>query len=185
MPELLSDTLSTSTIYLIDSMPIPVCRRVPAKRYTKVAGAQYDEKCYAKHERYFDWKLHLVCDTSGIPTRFLFRPARAHDTTAVDNLACTLPFGAVLLGDRGSVSEPLHHQLDARYKVTMIAIHRTNMQPNTPTEQRLLRLHRKRIETCNSQLEKMGVARIHTRPTAGVSLKIATSLCALNVSNHH
>jgi hypothetical protein len=95
-----------------------------------------------------------------------------------------LPFGAVLLGDRGYVSEPLRHQLDARYGVTMIAIHRANMQPNTPAEQRLFRMHRKRIETCNRQREKMGVARIHARLTAGVSLKIAASLCELSVSNH-
>ena len=87
----------------------------------------------------------------------------------------------MLLGDRGYVSEPLRHQLDARYGVTMIAIHRANMQPNTPAEQRLFRMHRKRIETCNRQLEKMGVARIHARLTAGVSLKIAASLCALSV----
>jgi hypothetical protein len=106
------------------------------------------------------------------------------DTTAVDDLACTLPFGSVLLGDRSYVSEPLRHHLDARYGVTMIAIHRTNMRPNTPAEQRLLRTHRKRIETCNSQLEKIGVARIHARLTTGVSLKIAASLCALSVSNH-
>jgi len=136
LPELLADMLSTLTIYIIDSMPTPVCCRARAKRYRKVHGAQYDGTCYAKNERYFDWKLHLVCDASGIPTRFLLRPARAHDTTAVDDFACTLPFGAMLLGDRGYVSESLCHQLEARYGVTMIAIHRANMQPNTPAEQR-------------------------------------------------
>jgi IS5 family transposase len=183
-PELLSDMISTSTVYIIDSMPIPVCRRARAKRCTKVRGAQYDGRCYAKDERYFGWKLHLICDSAGIPARFVLRPARPHDTTAVDDLACTLPFGAILLGDRGYVSEPLRHQLDARYGVTMIAIQRANMNPNTPAEQQLLRMHRKRIETCNSQLEKMGVARLHTRIVAGVSLKIAASLCALSVSNH-
>jgi len=45
-------------------------------------------------------------------------------------------------------------------------------------------MHRKRIETSNSQLEKMGVARLHTRIVAGTALKIAASLCALSVSNH-
>lgn len=61
------------------------------------------------------------------------------------------------------MSKPLRHQLDARYGVTMIVIHRTNMRLNTPTEQQLLRMHHKRIETCNSQLEKMDVARLHAR----------------------
>jgi hypothetical protein len=36
----------------------------------------------------------------------------------------------------------------------MITIHRTNMMPNTPAEQQLLRFNRKRIETCKIQLEK-------------------------------
>ena len=184
LPELLSDMCSTSTIYIIDSMPIPVCRRARATRCTKVRGAQYNGTCHAKNERYFGWKLHLICDCTGIPTRFVLRPARQHDTTAVDDLACALPFGSVLLGDRGYVSEPLCHQLDARYGITLIAMHRANMTPNTPAEQRLLRMHRKRIETCNSQLEKMGVARLHARRSTGVSLKIAASLCALSVSNH-
>ena len=184
LPEVLSDMCSTSSIYIIDSMPIPVCRRARAKRCTKVRGAQYNGTCHAKNERYFGWKLHLICDRAGIPARFALRPARSHDTTAVDDLACRLPFGSVLLGDRGYVSEPLCHHLDARYGVTMIAIHRANMKPNTPAEQRLLRTHRKRIETCNSQLEKMGVARLHARLTAGVTLKIAASLCALSVTNY-
>ena len=67
----------------------------------------------------------------------------------------------------------------------MIAIHRANMQPNTAAEQRLLRMHRTRSKTCNSQRKKMGVARLHARLTAGVSLKIAEVLCGLSVSNHH
>lgn len=184
LPELLSDVCSASTIFIIDSMPIPVCRRARATRCTKVCGAQYDGTCHAKNERYFGWKLHLICDSVGIPSRFVLRPARPHDTTAVDDLECTLPFGSVLLGDRGSVSEPLCNQLDARYGITLIAMHRANMTPNTPAEQRLLRMHRKCIETCNSQREKMGVARLHARLSAGVSLKIAASLCALSVPNH-
>jgi hypothetical protein len=76
--------------------------------------------------------------------------------------------------------QPITH----RVIYTMITIHRANMKPNTPAEQRLLRMHRKRSETCNSQLEKMGVARLHARLSAGVSFKIVTSLCALSVTNY-
>jgi hypothetical protein len=64
----------------------------------------------------------FVCDISGIPIRFVVRPARFHNTTAVDDLACTLPFGALVLEDRSYVSEPLRHQIDVRYGVTMIVI---------------------------------------------------------------
>ncbi len=88
-------------MYIIDRMPIPVGRRARAKRYMKVRGAQYDGKCSAKIERYFGWKIPLICNRIDIPSRFVFRLARPHETTAVDDLACTLPFGAMLLGDRG------------------------------------------------------------------------------------
>jgi hypothetical protein len=88
----------------------------------------------------FYWTHHPICDRIGIP-------ALPHDTTAVDGLACTLPFGVILLSDRGYVSESLRHQLDARYGVTLIIMHRANMLSNTPTEQRLLCPHRTRIET--------------------------------------
>jgi hypothetical protein len=66
----------------------------------------------------------------------------------------------------------------------MIAIHRTNMTPNTPAEQQLLRLHRKRIDTRHCQCEKMEMSRLHARLSASISLKIAASLCALGVHNH-
>ena len=57
-------------------VPIPVCRRARAKRSTKVAGVPYDGTCSPKNERCFVWKLHLVCDSSGIKIRFMVRPAR-------------------------------------------------------------------------------------------------------------
>ena len=89
--------------------------------------------CYTKNERYFGWKLPLVCDTSGLPTHFLLRPARVHYTAAVDDLVCKLPLGAILLGDYSYVGERLRHHLDARYGITIIAVYRTNMQTNIPS----------------------------------------------------
>ena len=65
----------------------------------------------------------------------------------MDDLACNLPFDTILRGDRGYVSEPLRHQLDARHGVTMIATQRANMNPYTPAGQRLLRIYHKRIES--------------------------------------
>lgn len=192
LPELLSDMLSTSTIYLIDSMLIPVCRRVRAKRCIKDAGAPYDGTYYAKNERYFGWKLLLVCDSSGIPIRFVVGPARLHDITAVDDMACTFPFGAVLLGDRGYVSEPIRHQLDARYVVTMIAILRANMPPilrkNNASS---VRMRRKRIETYNSQLDRsmvkmnLGYTRYLIKTKFFATDMHKTLLCIYSQLTHH
>lgn len=183
-PEYLGEIFSKNTIYIIDSMPIPVCHRARAKRCTKVRGNYFNGWCSAKQERYFGWKLHLIYDIHGIPMRFMVLPARPHDITAVNGLAGTMPFGAIILGDRGYICEKTKHQLDANCGVQLIARQRANMIPNTPAELQLLRMHRKRIETFNSQLEKMGITRLHARNTDGVMLKLCASLSALSLSNY-
>lgn len=53
LPEVLFAMCRTSSIYIIDSMLIPVCWCARAKRCTKVCGTQYDGTCHAKHERHF------------------------------------------------------------------------------------------------------------------------------------
>ena len=75
-PEYLGEIFSKNTIYIIDSMPMPVCHRARAKRCTKVRGKYFSGWCAAKQERYFGWKLHLIYDIHGIPIRFMMLPAR-------------------------------------------------------------------------------------------------------------
>ncbi len=65
------------------------------------------------------------------------------------------------------------------------ALSHTNAGDMHPKEQWLLCMHRKHIETSTSQLKQIEVAQLHLRIVVGISLKIATLLCALNVSNHH
>ncbi len=163
---------------------MPVCHRARAQRCTKVRGNYFNGWCSAKQERYFGWKFHLIYDIHGIPMRFMVLPARPHDITAVHGLAGTMPFGSIILGDRGYICEKTKHQRDANCGVQLIARQRVNMIPNTPAELQLLRMHRKRIETFNSQLEKMGITCLHARNTDGVMLKLCASLSALSLSNY-
>jgi hypothetical protein len=68
--------------------------------------------------------------------------------------------------------------------VPLIARQRANMIPNTPAELQLLRTHRKRIEPFNSQLEQMGITRLHERNTDGMMIKLCVSLSALSLTNY-
>ena len=47
----------------------------------------------------------------------------------------------------------------------------------------LIRAHRPRIEMVNSQLEKMGLQRLHARTNPGFALKVLASLLALTFTN--
>jgi hypothetical protein len=50
---------------------------------------------------------------------------------------------------------------------------------NTPEDAALIQTHRSRIETVNSQLEKMELQRFHARTNPGFALKVLASLLTL------
>ena len=51
--DLLGDLLAQSTVYLIDTMPMPVCKLVRASRCKKVQGSPFYGYCASKDEHYF------------------------------------------------------------------------------------------------------------------------------------
>jgi hypothetical protein len=65
--ELLLETIgklsSTGLVYIIDSMPLPVCQRVRAMRCKKVRGREFCGYCAAKKQKFFGCgsarKVHL------------------------------------------------------------------------------------------------------------------------------
>ena len=57
------------------------------------------------------------------------------------------------------------------------------MRPNCWADKLALREYRKRIETLNSQLEAMGLQRLHARTNAGLELKVHASLLAAIATN--
>src|SRR5215203_527180 len=97
----LGEILRTGEVFVIDSLPLPVCRRVRARRCRKVRGRAYCGYCAAKKEKFFGWRLHLICRPDGVPVRFHMLPAGFHDLTPLHELAYGLPQATRLLGDKG------------------------------------------------------------------------------------
>src|SRR3954471_20406538 len=58
--DLLGELFATGEAFVLDSMPLPVCRRARAGRCRKVRGREYCGYCAAKEEKFFGWRLHLV-----------------------------------------------------------------------------------------------------------------------------
>jgi len=81
--ETLGEIAATGDIYVIDSMPLPVCKRVRARRCRKVRGLAYCGYCAAKKEKFFGWRLHLICTLEGVPVSFAILPAGFHDLTPI------------------------------------------------------------------------------------------------------
>jgi hypothetical protein len=102
--EALAETLTGGAVFIIDSMPLPACRRAQAWRCRKVRGAAYCGYCAAKEEKCFGWRPHLVVTPQGIPVSFDLLPASLHDLTPIQELMERLPTGACVYADKGDKS---------------------------------------------------------------------------------
>jgi hypothetical protein len=70
----LGELLRNGEVYIIDSMPVPVCRRARASHCHKVRGRVYCGYCAAKREKFFGFRLHLICTPAGVPVSFASLP---------------------------------------------------------------------------------------------------------------
>jgi hypothetical protein len=180
---LLGEILATGKVFVIDTTPVPVCKRVRAERCRKVQGDDYLGYCASKREFYFGWQLHLVCDTAGVPVTFELLPAKWDELTLVQALLSPLPEGSSVVADKGYISDQDQQLSYINGRVRLIPKQRRNMTGNTKEDTALIRAHRSRIETVNGQLEKMGLQRLHARTNPGFALKVLASLLALTFTN--
>ena len=157
---LLGEVLASGKVFVIDTMPVPVCKQV---RADKVQGKNYQGYCASKREYYFGWQLHLVCDAAGVPVSFELLPAKWDELTLVQDLLSPLPEGSVVVADKGYISDQDQQLSYIHGRVRLVPKQRRNMTGNTVEDAALIRAHRSRIETVNSQLAKMGLQRIHAR----------------------
>ena len=154
---ILSELFQADGVFVIDSVPVPVCKRVRANRCRKVRGREYCGYCAAKDEKFFGWRLHLICTPEGLPVAFDLLPAAHHDLTPIHELMVELPFGARVYGDKGYIDLKGAASILRDTGVRLIAIRRKNMRPLDWVDEYDLRQYRMRIETINSQLESMGM----------------------------
>jgi hypothetical protein len=98
-------------------------------------------------------------------------------------LAFCLPAGASIFGDKGFISADDANTLLDDTGVRLVTSKRKNMAPNDWADDYDLALYRKRIESVYSQLESMGLQRLHARTNLGFDLKAFASLLALAFTN--
>ena len=87
------------------------------------------------------------------------------------------------MADKGYISDRDQQLAYIHGRVRLIPRQRRNMAGNTPEDLRLIQRFRPRIETLFSQLEKMGVQRLHARTNDGLAVKILASLLAVTFTN--
>lgn len=177
--DVLGELLATGRAFVVDSLPLPACHRARAARCRKVRGEEYYGYCAAKGEKFFGWRLHLICTPAGIPVAFDLLPASLHDLTPVHELIERVPGGASVYADKAYNSADDEAMIEGETGVRLVPIRKANMEPNPLDEREGLRRYRRGIESVNSQLAAWGIQRLHARTHEGFMLKVLASLFAL------
>lgn len=182
--ETIAELFRGGEVFVMDSMPVPVCKWARRWRSKKLRGKEYCGKCVAKDEKFYGWRLHLITTPQGVPVSFSLVPARFHDLTPMHELTFGLAPGAKVFADKGYNCFAEEGTILSDTGVRLIPIRRKNMQNHTWEDRQNLRQYRKRIETANSQLERMGAERLFATTNPGFELKLQATLLALALTNY-
>jgi len=98
--------------------------------------------CAAKKEKFFGWRLHLICTLDGIPVSFDPLPASEQDLTPIHELTVGLPKGSAVFSDKGHVSDPHADSILSTIGLRFVAVRRRNMTPNSWADEYDLRHYR-------------------------------------------
>ena len=121
-----------SPLFLLDSVQLPVCRPARARRCQKVRGKLYSGYVAATKERFFGWRLHLVCTLEGVPVHYTYTllPARLHGLTPIHELLFALPSSVCVFADKNYNCAKDEASILADTGVALVPKRRRDMAPN-------------------------------------------------------
>jgi hypothetical protein len=149
--ETLAELFRADQVFVMDSLPVPVCKWARRWRCRKVRGREFCGQCAAKAEKFFGYRLHLICIPAGVPVSFSLLPAHLHDLTPIHELTYLLALGAKVYADKGYNCLAEEATIFAEAGVELLPLRKRNMQNHPWAVRQELRTYRKSIETANSQ----------------------------------
>ena len=181
----LSDILNRSErVFIVDSMPLEVCRLSRSGRSTICREEPFSSPdrgyCASQGSNYYGYKLHAVCSKSGVFHSLNISPASVHDINYLRDIKSQMT-DCTLVGDRGYLS--------ARWQLDLF--NSCNIKLNTPMRRNqkdfkeqpyVLKKSRKRIETLFSQLcDQFMIRRNYAKTFGGFKTRILAKVTALTL----
>ena len=142
-----------SDVFIVDSTPIEICKISRANRCGICSTDEIKPSfgyCEAQKTRYFNYKLHAVCDKNGVFHSFDFSPANVNDVNYLHDIKENFK-NCPVIADRGYISKDLQVDLFNCSKINLSVAMRKN-QHNFVEFSNTKSKIRKRIETNISQL---------------------------------
>ena len=173
---------SQSALYVIDSMPMEVCKLSRAKRARICQDEEHGSPdygyCAAQDTHYFGFKLHAVCTPEGVIKMFDISKASVHDIHYLNDVQAHLSH-CTLLGDKGYLSKQWQADLFEVNAMRLETPMRKNQHDFKVFPEAFSRA-RKRIETLFSQLcDQFMIRRNYAKSFAGLARRLVAKITAL------
>jgi len=184
LQKMISTNISSSDYYIVDSMPLEVCKlsRSNRSRICKEDFSTFPNKGYCATQKlhYYGYKLHTVCNVDGVFSDFDLTQASVHDINYLKDIKYNYN-QCVILADKAYLSKEyqmdLFHSSQIRLEVPM----RSN-QYGYKKQYFIFRKSRKRIETLFSQLcDQFMIRRNYAKSFDGFKNRILSKIMALTV----
>ncbi|RED50106.1 IS982 family transposase [Seonamhaeicola aphaedonensis] len=171
-------------VFIVDSMPLEVCKLSRSGRSTICRENQYSQPdkgyCAAQSSTYYGYKLHAVCSVRGVSHSIDLSPASVHDINYLKDIKAQLN-DCTLIGDKGYLSAKVQLNLFQSCNIKLSTPMRTN-QYDHKRQPFVFRKSRKRIETLFSQLcDQFMIRRNYAKSFEGFKTRILSKITALTV----
>ena len=177
------------TTYIVDSIPIPVCK-LSRENSSTICRKATDElkasKAYSSTDKqyYIGYKLHLIVSSTGVFQECALWPANIHDINFIKDLGQTHLEKCKLIGDRAYRSEPLQLRLFQENEIDLEVPYRKNQRDFAayPYE---LKIKRKMIETVFSQYcDEFMLKRNYAKSYKGIQTRVFTKIAGMTFKQY-
>lgn len=182
--KVLADSISSQDYYIVDSMPLEVCKLSRSLR-SQICKQTYETPpdkgyCASQGNSYYGYKLHAVCTIDGVFIDFDLAQASTHDIHFLKNIK-SMYSDCTILGDKGYLKIDYQRDLFSSNQIKLEVPMRKNQYGYKP-QAYIFRKSRKRIETLFSQLcDQFMIRRNYAKTFDGFKNRILSKIMALTV----
>jgi hypothetical protein len=182
--KLASQFLEFENYYIVDSMPLEVCKFSRHNRI-KICKEEFETApskgfCASQNNGFYGYKLHGVCSINGVFHSLDITKAEVHDVHFLKTIKQQMS-DCVVLGDRGYLSQSLQLDLFQTVNIKLETPKRANQKDYKP-QPYIFRKSRKRIETLFSQLcDQFRIRNNYAKTFEGFKTRILAKITALTL----
>jgi len=182
--QLVSSLTEGENTFVIDSMPMPICKFSRAKRI-KSCKETFETLpdygfCASQNMTYYGYKLHGITSVTGVITDFDLSTASKADIHFLDDIKDKY-IDCLILGDKAYLSNPMQTELFEKYNLLIKTPKRIN-QKDYVRQPAVFRRVRKRIENFFSQMhDQFKINRNYARSFKGLATRILSKITGYTV----